>query len=65
MDTNIVLFNNPKFRVKNNGFISKTYDMTRGIRHGCQISAILFILTVETLAIRIKSSKEILATIKR
>lgn len=34
-----ILYNNPKFRVKNNGFISKTYDMTRGIRQGCPLSA--------------------------
>lgn len=54
-----ILYNNPKFRVKNNGFISKTYDMTRGIRQGSTLSALLFILTVETLAIRLKSSKEI------
>lgn len=60
-----MLFNNPKFRVKSNGFISKTCDMTRRIRQRCQISALLFILTLETLAIRIKSSEEILATVKR
>lgn len=34
-----ILYNNLKFRVKNNGFISKTYDMTRGIRQGCPLSA--------------------------
>lgn len=33
------LYNNLKFRVKNNGFISKTNDMTRGIRQGCPLSA--------------------------
>lgn len=54
-----IMYNNHKFRVKNNGFVSKTCKMTRGIRQGCPVSALLFILTVETLAIRIKSSKEI------
>lgn len=35
----LYMYNNPKFRVKNNGFISKTYDVTRGIRQGCPLSA--------------------------
>lgn len=37
----------------------KRCDMTRGIRQGCPIPALIFILTVEILAIRIKSMKEI------
>ena len=54
-----ILYKNPTFRVKNNGFISKSCNMTRGIRQGCPISALLFILTTEILASRINSSKDI------
>lgn len=34
-----ILYKNPKFKMKNNGWLSKTCSMTRGIRQGCPISA--------------------------
>lgn len=49
-----ILRNNPTFRVMNNGISSKTCRMTRDIRQGCPISAILLSLTVEILPLRIK-----------
>ena len=36
-----ILYNKPIFRLKNNGWISRTCEMKRGIRQGCPISAIL------------------------
>lgn len=42
-----ILRNNPTFRVMNNGISSKTCRMTRDIRQGCPISALLLSLTVE------------------
>ena len=38
-----ILYTKPMFQIKNNGWISKTCQMTRGIRQGCPISAILFL----------------------
>lgn len=54
-------YNTTILRGKNNDFISKTCRKTRGIRQGCSISALLFILTVEihvlALDLRIKCSE--------
>ena len=54
-----ILYNNPIFRVKNNGWISQTYNMKRGQRQGCPLSALIFILIVEVLAISIRSNNNI------
>ena len=35
---------------KNNDWVSKTFQKRRGIRQGCPLSAILFILVVEAMA---------------
>ena len=45
-----ILYTNPLFRLKNHGWISKTCHMTRGIRQGCPISALLYIFVAEILA---------------
>ena len=54
-----ILYTDPIFRVKNNGWISKTCKMNRGIRQGCPISALLFIFATEILACNIRSNKDI------
>jgi hypothetical protein len=46
-----LLYNKPIFKIKNNGWISKSCEMERGIRQGCPVSALLFIFVVEILAI--------------
>ena len=51
-----ILYTNPAFRLKNNGWISKTCKMKRGIRQGCPISALLYIFVAEILAKKIKSA---------
>ena len=35
-----ILYCNPIFRIKNNGWVSRTCNMSRGIRQGCPISAL-------------------------
>ncbi len=47
--------------IKNNGYISEGFEATRGVKPGCPLSALLFILVVEILALRIKQNKEIKA----
>ena len=38
-------------KIKNNGYLSEQLSMTRGIRQGCPISALLFIPSVEILGL--------------
>ena len=45
--------------VKNNGFISEAIRLGRGIRQGCAISALIFILIVEILALRLKANNSV------
>ena len=54
-----ILYTMPCFSVKNNGWISIKKPMTRGIRQGCPISALLFVLTVEVMSQRIRDNVEI------
>jgi hypothetical protein len=54
-----ILYTNPIFRLKNNGWISRTCHMHRGIRQGCPISAILYLFVAEILSDKIKSNKSI------
>ena len=55
----IVWFIQKSARVKNNGWLSDTFNLNRGIRQGCPVSALLFIIVVETLALNIKSDNRI------
>ena len=54
-----ILYTNPIFHTKNNGWLSKTVNMQRGIRQGCPVSALLYILVAEVLAIKIKENNNI------
>ena len=39
--------------------MSEVVDISRGIRQGCPVSALLFILAVETLGIKIRASSSL------
>ena len=45
--------------VKNNGNISQPISIARGIKQGCPVSALLFILAIETLALTIKRDNKL------
>ena len=47
-----ILYCDPSSVVKNNGYLSKKIQIERGFRQGGPLSAILFILYVEILAIK-------------
>jgi len=54
-----ILYTSPTFKVKNNGYLSSEIEMTRGVRQGCPLSALLFVLSVEILAENIRQSNDI------
>ena len=54
-----IIYNKPLCAVTNNGYSSETFEISRGIRQGCPISALLFLLVAETLAINIRLEKDI------
>ena len=54
-----ILLNDRKFRVKNGGHISKDYEMTRGVRQGCPLSPLIFIMSIEFLGLKVRQSDKI------
>ncbi len=54
-----ILYNNVSSCVTNNGYASSFFPVSRGIRQGCPLSAMLFLVVVELLADHIKSCKNI------
>ena len=54
-----LLYNEPMLCVTNNGFASSFFPMGRGIRQGCPISALLFLLVAETMADNIRSNDNV------
>ena len=45
--------------VGNNGYYSNYFELTHSIRQGCLISALLFLLVAEIIAIKIRNNKSI------
>ena len=54
-----ILYTEPIFKIKNNGWVSGNYYMKRGVRQGCSVSALIFILAVELLSTAIRNDKSI------
>ena len=54
-----IMYNEPVYKIKNNGWLSKSHCMKRGIRQGCPMSALLFVLVVEILALMIRQSQNV------
>ena len=55
-----LLYINPMAYIKkNNGYLSDTFHIYRGIRQGCPVSALIFILCMEVLAGYIRQNNEI------
>ena len=42
-----------------NGYFSKYFELSRGIRQGCPISALFFILVAEVMAIKIRNDEKV------
>ena len=54
-----ILYTDISSCVGNNGYYSKYFKLTRSIRQGCPISALLFILVAEIIAIRTRTDPKI------
>ncbi len=54
-----ILYSEPKCCAINNGHYSQFFTLSRGIRQGCPISALLFLLVVEVMAIHIRNNSSI------
>ena len=54
-----IVYTNITSCVTNCGFSSENFDITRGVRQGCPLSAYLFIVVAELLAIKIRNNKGI------
>ena len=54
-----ILYNKIESCVSNNGYFSKYFELSRGIRQGCPISSLLFILVAEVMAIKIRNDEKV------
>ena len=53
------ILNGTEATIKNAGWCSKWFETSRGVRQGCNLSPLLFILVVEFLAVKIRSNQSI------
>ena len=53
------IISNSLSAVKNGGWISSWFKAERGVRQGCCVSPLLFVLTVELLAIKLRENENI------
>ena len=54
-----ILYNNVNAKVIVNGFFTDPFDITRGVRQGCSLSPLLYVLCVEPLACYIRNDPNI------
>ena len=52
-----MLYTDPNVVIKNNGYLSREIKLSTGLLQGCPISALIFILCVEIMAIKIRITR--------
>ena len=53
------MYNSSESCIINNCWLSSYFDLHRGIRQGCPLSALLFLLAVEIMATHVRQSSDI------
>ena len=54
-----LLYIEPRACVKNNGYFSPEFSLSRGVRQGCQVSCLIFILSMEVMSSYIRQNAKI------
>ena len=54
-----MLYVQPSAFVKNNGYLSEEFNIYCGVRQGCPVSALLFILCMEVLSCYLRQNMNI------
>ena len=54
-----VLYNNASGKVINNGWVTKKFKIEQGVRQGCPLSALLFLLVADVMTRKIKQNANI------
>ena len=50
-----IVYTNIKGCVKNNNWVSGTYNLFRGIRQGCPLSCLTFVIVVDLLSTKLRT----------
>ena len=54
------IYSNATTRVKVNGFLSDSIPLRRGVRQGCPLSPLLYVLIIEILALQFRKNPDII-----
>ena len=57
---NKMIYSNASSRIKINGYLSLAIPLKRGVRQGCPLSSLLYVLVIEILALQLRANPNII-----